>query len=228
MNATSLRSIPRTLLAASALAFALCGYSHAEGEVKPLPNPTLDAPVAKTSGQQTAVFAAGCFWGIEAVFKHVNGVISSTSGYSGGSADTATYQKVSGGLTGHAEAVKVVFDPSKVSYGTLLKVLFSAAHDPTQLNRQGPDSGTQYRSAIFTTSDEQQKIAHAYVGQLKVYQVYAQPIVTQIVPLKAFYQAEDYHLDYLARNLSQPYIVHNDLPKLAALKLNFPALYRSN
>ncbi|MCX7135672.1 MAG: peptide-methionine (S)-S-oxide reductase MsrA [Proteobacteria bacterium] len=210
MNATSIRSIPRTLLAASVLAFSLCGYSHAEGEVKPLPNPTLDAPVAKTSGQQTAVFAAGCFWGIEAVFKHVNGVISSTSGYSGGSADTATYQKVSGGLTGHAEAVKVVFDPSKVSYGTLLKVLFSAAHDATQLNRQGPDSGTQY------------------VGQLKVYQVYAQPIVTQIVPLKAFYQAEDYHLDYLARNLSQPYIVHNDLPKLAALKLNFPALYRSN
>jgi peptide-methionine (S)-S-oxide reductase len=228
MNVASLRSISRTLFAASALALAFGGYSYAEGETKPLPNPTLDAPLAKTAGQQTAVFAAGCFWGIEAVFKHVNGVISSTSGYSGGSADTADYKKVSNGNTGHAEAVKVVFDPSKVTYGTLLKVLFSAAHDPTQLNRQGPDHGTQYRSAIFTTSDEQQKIAQAYVGQLKVYQVYSQPIVTQIVPLKAFYQAEDYHLDYLARNMNQPYIVYNDLPKLAALKLQFPALYRSN
>ena len=218
----------RILLSTALILCSLCGQARAEGETRPLPRPAVDAPLAKAAGQETAVFAAGCFWGIEAVFKNIKGVLSSTSGYSGGSADTATYDKVSRGSTEHAEAVKVVFDPSKVSYGTLLKVLFSAAHDPTQLNRQGPDSGTQYRSAIFHTSTEQQKIAQAYVGQLNVYQVYAQPIVTQIVPLKAFYQAEDYHLDYLARNLSQPYIVHNDLPKLAALKLNFPALYRSN
>jgi peptide-methionine (S)-S-oxide reductase len=174
------------------------------------------------------VFAAGCFWGVEAVFKHVNGVISSTSGYSGGSADTAVYEKVSSGTTGHAESVKVVFDPAKVSYGSLLKVLFSAAHDPTQLNRQGPDSGTQYRSAIFFTSEEQQKIARAYVDQLQAAKVYARPVVTQITPLKAFYQAEDYHLNYLARNPNQPYIVFNDLPKLAALKKLFPDLYRAN
>ena len=227
MNATLLRRISRTLLAASSLALVLYGYSRAEGETKPLPNPAMDAPLAKTSGQQTAVFAAGCFWGVEAVFKHVNGVISSTSGYSGGSADTAYYRKVSGGTTGHAESVKVVYDPAKVSYGSLLKVLFSAAHDPTQLNRQGPDSGTQYRSAIFFTSEEQQKLAQAYVSQLQAAQVYSKPIVTQITPLKAFYQAEDYHLDYLARNPNQPYIVVNDLPKLAALKKEFPDLYRA-
>ena len=228
MNATLLRHISRTLLAVSSLALVLYGYSRAEGEAKPLPNPAMDAPLAKTPGQQTAVFAAGCFWGVEAVFKHVNGVISSTSGYSGGSADTASYEKVSAGTTGHAEAVKVVYDPARVSYGSLLKVLFSAAHDPTQLNRQGPDSGTQYRSAIFSTNEEQQKIAQAYVNQLQAAKVYSKPIVTQITSLKAFYQAEDYHLNYLARNPNQPYIVFNDLPKLAALKKEFPDLYRGN
>jgi peptide-methionine (S)-S-oxide reductase len=217
----------RTLLAGSALALAVWGLARAEGENAPLPNPAMDAPLAKAPGQQTAVFAAGCFWGIEAVFKHVNGVISSTPGYSGGNADTASYEKVSSGSTGHAESVKVVYDPSKVTYGSLLKVLFSAAHDPTQLNRQGPDSGTQYRSAIFFANDEQQKIAQAYVNQLQAAKVYRKPIVTQIAPLKAFYQAEDYHLDYLARNPYQPYIVINDLPKLAALKKDFPELYRN-
>jgi peptide-methionine (S)-S-oxide reductase len=214
----------RTLLAT--LALFVCTSAHAEGETMPLPKPALDAPLAKSSGQETAVFAAGCFWGIEAVFKHVNGVISSTSGYSGGGADNASYDKVSRGWTGHAEAVKVVFDPAKVSYGTLLKVLFSAAHDPTQLNRQGPDSGTQYRSAIFFTTPEQQKIAQAWVAQLQAAKAYPKPIVTEITPLKAFYQAEAYHLDYLARNPNQPYIVFNDLPKLAALKKDYPALYR--
>ena len=228
MNSMPLRRLYRTLLAASSLALVLGGYSHAENELKPLPKPTIDAPLAKTSGKQTAVFAAGCFWGVEAVFKHVNGVISSTSGYTGGSPDTASYDKISSGRTGHAEAVKVVYDPAKVSYGTLLKILFSAAHDPTQLNRQGPDTGTQYRSAIFSTSDEQQKIAQAYVNQLQVAKVYSRPIVTQIALLTIFYQAEDYHLNYLARNPTQPYIVNNDLPKLAALKKEFPDLYRAN
>lgn len=221
-----LRRLGRALLAGSSLALALCGPARAEGETAPLPNPTVDAPLAKAAGQQTAVFAAGCFWGIEAVFKHVNGVISSTSGYSGGSADSATYEKVSRGSTGHAEAVKVVYDPSKISYGRLLKILFSVAHDPTQLNRQGPDTGTQYRSAIFFANEQQQKIAQAYVNQLQAAKVYTKPIVTQITPLKAFYRAEDYHLDYLARNPHQPYIVINDLPKLAALKKEFPELYR--
>lgn len=222
-----LRRLVRTLLAGSSLALALCGPARAEGETAPLPNPTVDAPLAKAAGQQTAVFAAGCFWGIEAVFKYVNGVISSTSGYSGGSADSATYEKVSRGSTGHAEAVKVVYDPSKISYGRLLKILFSVAHDPTQLNRQGPDTGTQYRSAIFFANEEQQKIAQAYVNQLQAAKIYPRPVVTQITPLKAFYQAEDYHLDYLARNPYQPYIMINDLPKLAALKKEFPELYRS-
>ena len=217
----------RTLLAGSSLALGLYGAARAEGETAPLPDPGVDAPLAKAAGQQTAVFAAGCFWGIEAVFKHVNGVISSTSGYSGGSADSATYEKVSRGSTGHAEAVKVVYDPSKISYGRLLKILFSVAHDPTQLNRQGPDTGTQYRSAIFFASEEQRKIARAYIDQLQGARVYPKPVVTQVTPLKAFYQAEDYHLDYLARNPYQPYIVINDLPKLAALKKEFPELYRS-
>jgi peptide-methionine (S)-S-oxide reductase len=216
----------RRLLAVSGIALALSGTACAEGETSPLPKPAIDAPLAKASGQETAVFAAGCFWGIEAIFKHVNGVISSTSGYSGGAADNAPYDKVSRGWTGHAEAVKVVFDPSKVTYGTLLKILFSAAHDPTQLNRQGPDTGTQYRSAIFFTSAEQQKIAQGWVKQLQMAKAYPKPIVTEITPLKAFYQAEDYHLDYLARNPRQPYIVFNDLPKLAALKKDYPELYR--
>ena len=228
MNFMPFRRLSRTLLAVSSLALVLYGHARAEGESKPLPNPAADAPLAKTSGKQTAVFAGGCFWGVEAVFKHVNGVISSTSGYTGGSPDTASYDKISSGRTGHAEAVKVVYDPAKVSYGTLLKILFSAAHDPTQLNRQGPDTGTQYRSAIFSTSDEQQKIAQAYVNQLQAAKVYSRPIVTQIAPLTIFFQAEDYHLDYLARNPTQPYIVNNDLPKLAALKKEFPNLYRAN
>src|SRR3990172_12105851 len=185
MTTSLLRRLVRPLLAGSSLALVVCGRARAEGETAPLPNPTVDAPFAKAAGQQTAVFAAGCFWGIEAVFKHVNGVISSTSGYSGGSADSATYEKVSRGSTGHAEAVKVVYDPSKISYGRLLKILFSVAHDPTQVNRQGPDTGTQYRSAIFFSNEEQQKIAQAYVNQLQAARVYPKPIVSQITPLKA-------------------------------------------
>lgn len=182
---------------------------------------------AAGAGQtQTAVFAGGCFWGVQAVFQHVSGVVSATSGYAGGEAASARYEIVSGGKSGHAEAVRVVFDPAKLSYGQLLKVFFAVAHDPTQLNRQGPDYGTQYRSAIFTTSPEQEEIVRAYVAQLDKDRIYPGRIVTQIGPLKAFYPAEDYHQDYLRLHPDQPYIVTNDLPKLAELKRRFPALYR--
>jgi peptide-methionine (S)-S-oxide reductase len=190
-----------------------------------LPDPAVDTPKAAVSGQATAVFAGGCFWGVEAVFKHVKGVTKSTSGYSGGSQMTAKYMVVGTGTTGHAESVEVKYDPSQVTYGQLLRVFFSVAHDPTQLNRQGPDWGTQYRSAIFFATPEQERVAKAYIAQLDAAKVYAKPIVTEVAPLKGFYSAEDYHQDYLARNPDQPYIVINDLPKLAALKEQFPQLY---
>jgi peptide-methionine (S)-S-oxide reductase len=192
-----------------------------------LPEPAIDAPKAATRGQATAVFAGGCFWGVEAVFKHVNGVSSSTSGYSGGSASTAKYPLVGSGMTGHAESVEVKYDPSQVTYGQLLLVFFAVAHDPTQLNRQGPDWGSQYRSAIFFTSPEQEKIARAYIAQLDAAKTFSKPIVTEVAPLKAFYAAESYHQDYLALHPNEPYIVINDLPKLAALKADLPALYKA-
>ncbi len=192
------------------------------------PDPQTDAPLAKAKGTQTAVFAGGCFWGVDAVFKHVKGVTQVVSGYSGGNADTAQYERVSMGDTGHAESVRVTYDPSRITYGQLLKVFFSVAHDPTELNRQGPDVGTQYRSAIFYSGDEQKRIAEAYVTQLQQQRTFPGRIVTQIVPLKAFYPAEAYHQDYLARHPDQPYIVINDLPKLAALQRQYPTLYASN
>ncbi|MEO8739663.1 MAG: peptide-methionine (S)-S-oxide reductase MsrA [Casimicrobiaceae bacterium] len=192
-----------------------------------LPDPAVDTPKAATPGQATAVFAGGCFWGVEAVFKHVKGVSASTSGYSGGSKTTASYMLVGTGTTGHAESVEVKYDPSQVSYGQLLRVFFSVAHDPTQLNRQGPDWGTQYRSAIFYATPEQERVAKAYVAQLDAAKVYGKPIVTEVAPLKAFYSAEEYHQNYLARNPAQPYIVIHDMPKLAALKEQFPQLYSS-
>lgn len=175
---------------------------------------------------QIAVFAGGCFWGVDAVFKHVKGVANVESGYAGGSAATAHYEKVSDGNTGHAESVRVRFDPAQVSYEQLLEVFFSVAHDPTQLNRQGPDYGTQYRSAIFYTSAEQQKIAQGYIQKLTAAGTYSDPIVTKVVPLEQFYPAEDYHQNYLALHPSQPYIVFNDLPKLEQLRKKFPAWYR--
>ena len=190
-----------------------------------LPEPAADTPKAAASSSATAVFAGGCFWGVEAVFKHVNGVTSSTSGYSGGSAATAKYPLVGSGMTGHAESVEVKYDPSKVTYGQLLRVFFSVAHDPTQLNRQGPDWGSQYRSAIFFTTPEQERVAQAYIAQLQAAKAFPKPIVTEVVPLKAFYPAEDYHQNYLALHPDQPYIVVNDLPKLAALKTDLPELY---
>ena len=174
----------------------------------------------------TAVFAGGCFWGIEAVFEHIKGVRSAVSGYAGGKTASPSYEDVSTGSTGHAESVRVVYDPAVVSYGQLLQVFFSVAHDPTQLNRQGPDHGTQYRSAIFYRTPEQQRAAEAYVRQLTAAKTFAKPIVTQVVPLTAFYQAEDYHQDYMVHHPNQPYIVYNDAPKVAQLKAQFPQLYQ--
>ncbi len=189
------------------------------------PNPSMDATLAANPSQQTAVIAGGCFWGIQAVFQHVKGVISATSGYSGGEAKTAEYELVSNGDTGHAESVKVVYDPSKITYGQLLRVFFSVAHDPTELNRQGPDSGTQYRSSIFYSNEEQKRIADAYIAQLNQAKVFPRPMVTQVVPLKAFYPAEAYHQDYAARHPDNPYIAYNDAPKVDHLRQQFPEFY---
>jgi peptide-methionine (S)-S-oxide reductase len=190
-----------------------------------LPNPVIDAPLAATKGEQTAVIAGGCFWGIQAVFEHVKGVISVSAGYSGGAADTAHYEMVSEGNTGHAESVRIKYDPSRITYGQLLKVYFAVAHDPTELNRQGPDTGTQYRSAIFYGNAEQKKIADAYIAQLNKVGVFKGPIVTQVVALKAFYEAEAYHQDYAVNHPNEPYIAINDLPKVAELRKQLPELY---
>ena len=183
------------------------------------------APAAPGSRQE-AVFAGGCFWGVDAVFKHVKGVDRVVAGYAGGGSSTAQYEVVSTGMTGHAESVEVTYDPSQVTYNDLLRVFFYAAHDPTELNRQGPDSGTQYRSAIFYTNASQKKAADAYIAQLDHAKAFADPIVTQVVPLKGFYPAEAYHQNYLARHPDNPYIVINDLPKLDLLREKFPQLYK--
>jgi peptide-methionine (S)-S-oxide reductase len=190
-----------------------------------VPNPAVDAPITTSKGEQTAVVAGGCFWGIQAVFQHVKGVIKATSGYSGGAANTAEYELVSTGDTGHAESVKITYDPSQITYGQLLRVFFSVAHDPTQLNRQGPDTGSQYRSLIFYNSDEQKRIAEAYIVQLEKARVFPRAIVTQVVPLKTFYPAEAYHQDYAAHHPNPPYLVYNDAPKVAHLHQQFPELY---
>jgi len=191
-----------------------------------LPDPAVDAPLATAHSQQTVVFAGGCFWGIQAVFQHVKGVQEATSGYSGGSAATAEYETVSTGTTGHAESVRVTYDPSQVSFGQLLKVFFSVAHDPTQLNRQGPDTGTQYRSAIFYNDPEQAKITKAYIGQLEQARVFERPIVTQVTPLQGFYPAEAYHQNYATLHPNEPYIAYNDAPKVEHLRQQLPALYK--
>jgi len=191
-----------------------------------VPSPTVDSAVASQSGEQTAVLAGGCFWGVQAVFQHVKGVTNATSGYSGGSAKTAQYETVSDGNTGHAESVKITFDPSQVTYGQLLQVFFSVATDPTELNRQGPDTGTQYRSVIFYANDEQKHIAEAYLAQLGQAKVFSGRIVTQVVPLKAFYPAEDYHQNYATLHPDNPYIAMNDAPKVEHLREEFPAIYK--
>lgn len=190
-----------------------------------LPDPAVDETLAAQKGSETVVVAGGCFWGIQAVFEHVKGVTRATSGYSGGKANNPDYEQVSSGLTGHAESVEIQYDPSQITLGTLLKVFFSVAHDPTELNRQGPDSGTQYRSAIFFANPDQQRIAHAYVDQLNQAKLFPRPIVTEIVPLTGFYRAEEYHQDYAAHNPDNPYIAMCDLPKVKHLQQEFPNLY---
>jgi peptide-methionine (S)-S-oxide reductase len=192
------------------------------------PKPAVDAPLSSAKTTETAVVAGGCFWGIQGVFQHLKGVVSTTSGYSGGAANTAHYEDVSTGATGHAESVEIVFDTSQISYGQILMIYFSVAHNPTELNYQGPDHGTQYRSSIFYSDGQQKKIADAYIAQLDSAKVYSQPIVTQVVPLQAFYQAESYHQDYLKHHSYEPYIVINDLPKITSLKKQFPSLYRGD
>src|SRR5258706_5680197 len=188
-----------------------------------IPSPA--AGVQASDGIQAAVIAGGCFWGVQGVFQHTAGVVNAVSGYAGGSKMTADYTMVSTGTTGHAESVEIKYDPKKISYGKILQIFFSVVHDPTQLNRQGPDTGTQYRSAIFTANDEQKKVAEAYIAQLNAAKVYKKPIVTKLGPLEAFYPAEDYHQDYLTLHPNQPYIAHNDIPKVENLKNIFAEIY---
>ena len=191
-----------------------------------LPAPSADVRLAPKPALDTAVFAGGCFWGIEGVFEHVKGVKYAESGYAGGTVATPSYEQVSSGDTGHAESVRVVYDPAQISYGQLLQIFFSVAHDPTQLNRQGPDHGTQYRSAIFYRTPEQRRLAEAYIAQLTAAKTFSRPIVTQIAPLRAFYLAESYHQDYMAHNPRAYYIVVNDAPKVEHLREQFPGLYK--
>ena len=223
-------SLQSAIGAVLVLAAAFVILTHAAPVVRgggaPVPNPKVDAPLAKAKGQETAVLAGGCFWGVQGVFQHVRGVMNATSGYSGGPSVAAEYEVVSTGGTGHAESVKITYDPSQISYGQLLQVFFSVAHDPTELNHQGPDYGTQYRSVIFYADPEQRRIAEAYIAQLNAAKAFSGPIVTQVVPLKAFYPAEAYHQNYLQRHPDSPYIVINDLPKIAALKKVWPQYYR--
>ncbi|MHC5723777.1 MAG: peptide-methionine (S)-S-oxide reductase MsrA [Nostoc sp.] len=189
-------------------------------------NPATNISTSTAKGKQTAVLAGGCFWGMEAVFEHLKGVSDVVSGFSGGSATTANYELVSSGLTGHAESVKITYDPSEISYNQLLKIYFLVAHDPTQLNRQGPDSGKQYRSVIYFANDEQKRVALDYINQLNKAHIFDKQIVTQLLPLNGFYQAEEYHQHFIDRNPNYPYVVVNDLPKLAQVQSQFPNIYK--
>ncbi len=225
----SIGKVP-TLVAAGALAvIAGAGIITSGGVVKAgeaviIPAPAMDEKAS--GGMETAIFAGGCFWGVQGVFQHIKGVESAVSGYAGGTVDNPTYEQVGGEKTGHAESVKVTFDPSKVTYGQLLQAFFSVAHNPTQLNYQGPDQGPSYRSALFTMGDEQAKVAKAYVAQLDAAKVFPKPIVTEVTPYTNFFQAEDYHQDYATLNPTQMYIFINDIPKIEALKATFPDLWR--
>jgi peptide-methionine (S)-S-oxide reductase len=217
-----------SLIAVFVVVVAVAGvFTNARSAGKtPIPAAVADVPTAPAPGKETAVFAGGCFWGTQSVFERVKGVLNSTAGYTGGTAATATYDQVSSETTGHAESVRVVYDPSQITYGQLLRIFFSVAHDPTQLNRQGPDMGTSYRSAIFYSSEEQRKISEAYIAQLDAAKVFPKPIVTQVVPLKGFYDAEFYHQDYALHNPGNPYILVCDRPKVEALKQQFPELFK--
>jgi peptide-methionine (S)-S-oxide reductase len=227
------RRLPAAALVAAALGAALVGAAacravngvYAVDASVAVPNPAIDETAAAEQHDRTAVLAGGCFWGIEAVFEHVKGVKNVTSGYAGGSAATAHYELVGTGLTGHAESVSIAYDRSQISYGQLLKVFFSVAHDPTELNRQGPDTGTEYRSAIFAANDDQQHVARAYIDQLNSAHVFPRPIVTEIAGPHTFYPAEDYHQDFAARHPAHPYIAINDLPKVDRLRTQFPDLF---
>ncbi len=221
-----LRRLFRFILVLSTLIpLAACTTTQAAPPSAPIPAAKLDASLASAPGKQTAVFAGGCFWGTQSVFERVKGVLKTTAGYSGGTAKTATYDQVTTETTGHAESVEVVYDPAKITYGELLRIFFSVVHDPTQLNRQGPDVGTSYRSAIFYTDDEQKRIATAYIAQLDAAKAFPKPIVTEVTPLKGFYRAEDYHQDYALHNPENPYIQVCDVPKIKALKQQFPELF---
>jgi peptide-methionine (S)-S-oxide reductase len=210
--------------AVAAVAFGLGGLVALANSKAPFPDAEVDIPASAATGPQTAVLAGGCFWGVEAVFEHLKGVKNVVSGFAGGDKSTAHYETVSTGRTGHAESVKITYDPNQITYGQILKVYFAIAHDPTELNRQGPDSGTQYRSAIFYANDDQKKVAEAYIQQLDAAKVYSHKIVTQVIPLNGFYPAEAYHQHYLENHTDQPYIVYNDLPKLEALKKQYPQM----
>jgi len=212
------------LVAVGVTILGLASYGKATPNA-PIPPAKLDAPLARATGRQTAVFAGGCFWGTQAVFERVKGVLQTTAGYAGGSAETATYRQVITETTGHAESLEVIYDPSRITYGQLLRIFFSVAHDPTQLNRQGPDVGTSYRSAIFYMNDEQRRIASAYIAELDASKVLPARIVTEVTPLKGFYRAEDYHQDFALKNPDHPYIQVCDLPKIEALKQQFPELF---
>ena len=225
MSSRPLNRLPFYAAAIGALAlaaFASTPSRAAEGAVV-IPPPAMDAP--PSDGIQTVVLSGGCFWGVQGVFQHTAGVVSAVSGYAGGSQATANYETVSTGTTGHAESVQVKYDPKKISYGKLLQIFFSVVHNPTELNRQGPDTGTQYRSAIFTTSDEQKKVADAYIVQLDAAKAYKKPIVTKVGPLEGFYPAEAYHQNYLTLHPYQPYIAYNDIPKVENLKKLFAENY---
>jgi peptide-methionine (S)-S-oxide reductase len=224
MSRLTFRAVTLSLLPVAAILLALGSPGHSAAPAA-IPAPARIARVTPAA-EETAVFAGGCFWGVEAVFEHLKGVKSAVSGYAGGGLASPSYQEVSTGSTGHAEAVQVVYDPSQISYEQLLHVFFSVAHDPTQLNRQGPDVGTQYRSAIFYGSEEQHQAAEAYVAQLRAAKAFPRPIVTEISALRGFYPAESYHQHYLMRHPHSPYIVINDAPKVKHLQKQFPALYR--
>jgi peptide-methionine (S)-S-oxide reductase len=218
-------TFPALILALLLTAGGVAATRSTAEEARVVPPPAADER-AGGNASEVAVIAGGCFWGVQGVFQHVAGVTNAVSGYAGGDKATAHYEMTSEGSTGHAESVQITFDPRKISYGRILQVYFSVAHDPTELNHQGPDEGTQYRSAIFPANDEQARVAKAYIAELNSAHVFKAPIVTTIEPGKTFYRAEDYHQDFLAKNPGYPYIVFNDLPKLANLKRLFPALYR--
>lgn len=220
-----MRSVIHFAFVVLGLVLATTACTAKAGSASPIPAPTADEQRSSAPGRETAVVSGGCFWGVQAVFQHVKGVISATSGYAGGAAKTADYETVSTGETGHAESVQIVYDSSQITYGELLRVFFSVAHDPTELNRQGPDVGTQYRSSIFYGNGEQKRIAESYIAQLDNAKVFKHPIVTKVVPLDGFYQAEAYHQNYASLHPNQPYILFNDAPKVEHLRQVFPDLY---